>query len=392
MLQPLIGFLAFAIGIIAIAVAPVLAVWTIMQILKGLGLVVKGGAWAVRTVVTHVARFVHGTVVDSLQLVGHVLTGTVVALLAVVSVGTVRFRAARHYGGAFEDEITGALAALYRVGIGHPVRLLGLGALTDGLERRLPDLVAQAPRTARAGRARLVSASPGEALLRGETPTFDGYVVGDELKAGGSGARLFAATPTPERARELETRGIDVPSRVVIKAFALGYGSTIPQIVRESRSLEAAKSLGLIVEHALGEDAFHYVMPFVPGEDLDVVTRRLHAESSGIDGLRDEALTRTLGYARDLCDHLDRFHREGLWHKDVKPSNLMVAGDRLQVVDFGLVTPLESALTLTTHGTEFFRDPELVRRALEGKRVRDVDGVKFDVYSAGAVLFSSIEY
>jgi hypothetical protein len=35
-------------------------------------------------------------------------------------------------------------------------------------------------------------------------------------------------------------------------------------------------------------------------------------------------------------------------------------------VDFGLITPLRSAMTLTTHGTEYFRDPEMVRMALQG--------------------------
>ena len=48
-------------------------------------------------------------------------------------------------------------------------------------------------------------------------------------------------------------------------------------------------------------------------------------------------------------------------------------------------------MTLTTHGTEYYRDPEMVRLAMRGVRVHDVDGVKFDLYSAGAVLFSMIE-
>jgi len=393
--EPLLGFLAFAIGIVAIAVAPVLAVWLIMQLVKVLGFVLGGGARAIAGLVRHVVRFVHGTIVDSLHIVGHTLTAAVLVPLALGSLAMLRPRSARHYGGALEDELMGALGAVYRVSLGHPVRLLGLGALTDGLERRLPELVAEEPRTGRFTRtARGGSSgrtSRGEALLRGETPTFEGYVVEEELRQGGSGARLFAARPTAAHARTLAERGVDAPGRVVVKAFGLGYGSTMPQIVRESRSLEAAKSLGLIVEHHLDDDAFHYVMPFVPGEGLDIVTRRMHAASRKTDGLDDAQLASALGFARDLCDHLTRFHREGLWHKDIKPGNLMVADDRLQVVDFGLVTPLESALTLTTHGTEYFRDPELVRLALDGKRVKDVDGVKFDLYSAGAVLYSVIE-
>ncbi|MCP6440745.1 hypothetical protein NL474_30330, partial [Klebsiella pneumoniae] len=45
----------------------------------------------------------------------------------------------------------------------------------------------------------------------------------------------------------------------------------------------------------------------------------------------------------------------------------------------------------TTHGTEYFRDPEMVRLALRGVKVQEVDGAKFDLYAAGAVLYSMIE-
>ena len=44
-------------------------------------------------------------------------------------------------------------------------------------------------------------------------------------------------------------------------------------------------------------------------------------------------------------------------------------------------------MTLTTHGTEYFRDPEMVRLALKGVKVHQVDGAKFDIYAVGAVLF-----
>ncbi|MFQ5750245.1 MAG: hypothetical protein ACE5H3_12455, partial [Planctomycetota bacterium] len=93
----------------------------------------------------------------------------------------------------------------------------------------------------------------------------------------------------------------------------------------------------------------------------------------------------------DLLQTLGRYHQGGLWHKDVKPDNIIISGGRAHLVDLGLVTPLRSAMTLTTHGTEYFRDPELVRMALRGVKVQDVNGVKFDLYSVGAVLFSVIE-
>lgn len=378
------AILLFALAIGIALMLPVAGVWLAIYVVRGITWMCTGLASALGWVFHSIFRFIGGMVTDSAQAVGHLATAAFTLPLMLANVPLLRFRAVGHYGRALEDAFYGVVICLYRVAIGHPLRLVGLGALTDSIEVGTPTLFANEPRTAPAVPRH--HPTPGT----GQAPRFDGYKVQRELRAGGSGARLFLARPTNARAKDLAARGIEVPAQVVIKAFDRRFGSTVPQIVRESRALEAARGLGLVLEHVTSEEAFHYVMPFVPGHDLDVETTRLH-ESSGAEGLGRTELALVLGYARDLCHHLTRFHEGGLWHKDVKPSNLLVSDGRLRVVDFGLVTPLESALTLTTHGTEFFRDPELVRLALAGKRVQDVDGVKFDLYSAGAVLYSMVE-
>jgi len=372
------GFVAFVVGTAVTLVVPVLLMWVVFKVFQGLFFVLGGAGRLLGGGARRVGRFVQGEVVDTLHLAGGVVTAGVILPLSLANVLIGRIAAARHYGRALEDEVMSSLVSLYRIALGHPARLLGLGVLTEGLERKIPDLVARAPRT-------------GAVPMRKQAKAgFAGYVIQREMPAGGSGARLFVAKPSADKGRELAARGYVAGSDVVIKCFDRSFGSTLPQIVRESRALEAAKRLGHVLEHALDEERFHYVMPFVPGEDLDVVTRRLHA-AAGERGLDRRALAKILGYSSDLCTTLERFHGEGLWHKDIKPTNLLVSGDRLQVVDLGLVTPLASALTLTTHGTEYFRDPELVRLAMRGVKVHEVDGVKFDIYSAGAVLFSMLE-
>jgi serine/threonine protein kinase len=328
-----------------------------------------------------VGLFAGRQVQDSLHLAGGLLTGIVIAPLALANLALGRSRSAGSYGRAFKEELAGSGASLYRLALGNPIWLLGLGPLTEGLERRLPDLISRVSKGERASR----SGTPHSG-----TPQFEGYQVTGELEPGGSGARLFLAIPSEDTLARYRAGGHGDPGQVVLKSFALTYGSTLPQIVRESRSLEAARKLGTVLDHELTDDSFWYAMPFVPGENLDVVTRRLHARS-GPAGLDDESLARVLGFSSDLLATLDRFHRAGLWHKDIKPSNLIISGERAHLVDLGLVTPLASAMTLTTHGTEFFRDPELVRLAMQGVKVQDVDGVKFDLYSVGAVLYSMLE-
>ena len=355
---------------------PVVLVWSIYKVFQLVSWIVRNIFRLVRGLVGRVVRFVRGTLVDVLHAIGGILTAGVITPLALVNVAIGRWSSAAHYGRAIEDELTSAAGCMYRVALGHPIRLLGLSALTDGVERRLPDLVARAPQ-------------PERRRSKGKI-SFEGYQVVGNLPTGGSGAKLYLARPSASKLSRFKAKGFPDPGQVVVKSFALEEGSTLPQIVRESRALEAANRLGLVLDHELSPRSFHYVMPYVPGDDLDVVIRKLHAESSD-EGLAPEQLSKVVGYSEDLLATLEQFHDGGLWHKDIKPTNLIVSEDRVHLVDLGLVTPLESAMTLTTHGTEYFRDPELVRLALKGVKVHEVDGVKFDIYSAGAVLYSMIE-
>lgn len=358
-----------------VAVAILMIVFVAVPIFKGFGMLIGGLFRGIAWLVVHLFTFVRGMIADSVRAVGAILTSVLFVPLILGNVVIGRWSASAHYGRAVKDEFKAFWHCLYRVAIGHPLRLLLLGGLTEGLEQRVPQAMQQAPGADRP------SARVG---------TFDGYTIVGSLAAGGSGGKLYIAEPSKSKAAALARSSGREPGQVVIKSFSLRDGSTMPQIVRESRALEAARRLGLILDHELNDDRFYYVMPYVPGDSLAVVTRRLHAES-GTDGLGPAQLGAALSHTADLLSELGYYHAGGLWHKDVKPDNIIVAGGKAHLVDLGLVTPLRSAMTLTTHGTEYFRDPELVRMALRGAKVNEVDGVKFDVYGAGAVLYSVIE-
>lgn len=328
-------------------------------------------------ILRNIFRFIGAEVSDALRVVGAVLSALVFAPLVVLNIVIGRWSASRHFADAFWSELSSAGSAVYRLAIGNPARLFGMGAALEGVERRVPQAMA---------------ASPGRDKPAKRVGQFDGYTIIGSLQGGGSGSKLYIAEPDEIKRAGFTRQGIDGVDRVVIKVFSLKDGSSLPQIVRESRALDAAKKLGLVLEHDLGPERFFYVMRYVPGDSLSVVTQRLHAESPG-EGLDHRRLGTALGYACDLLASLETYHRAGLWHKDVKPDNIIIDGTdgKGHLVDFGLVTPLRSSMTLTTHGTEYFRDPELVRQALRGVKVHQIDGSKFDIYAAGAVLYSVIE-
>jgi uncharacterized Tic20 family protein len=215
---------------------------------------------------------------------------------------------------------------------------------------------------------------------------FAGYEIVGTLAPGGSGAKLFIARPLPGSRVRLPA-GFD---RAVIKSFQLSEGSTLPQIVRESRAMEAATRLGLVLEHHLDRERFWYAMPYYRGTHFGEATHRLHLIGPR-EGLDAAGVATVVRWLSQLAATLDRYHAAGLWHKDVKPDNVIVGDGRAQLVDIGLVSSLSSAMTLTTHGTEYFRDPEMVRMALRGAKVHEVDGVRFDLYGLGAMLYLAIE-
>ena len=335
----------------------------------------------VSSVVVHVVTFIGREIADVLRIIGAMLTSIILAPIAGLNVVLGRWASASHYGRAIREEMGAAAGCVYRVMVGNPARLFMLTALTEGFEHRIPHAIAHAPLTA------------GGAASRGQ---FDGFTIVGTLPGGGSGAKLYVAEPSARKIAAYARDGQREIGRVVVKSFSLSDGSTLPQIVRENRSLPAAQRMGLILEHELTEEKFYYVTRYVPGESLAIVTNRLHAMGTGMgvgmEGLGDGArLREAVGYASDILRTLSRYHSGGLWHKDVKPDNIIVHDGKAELVDFGLVTPLRSSMTLTTHGTEYFRDPEMVRMALRGVKVHEVDGAKFDIYAAGAVLYSMIE-
>ncbi len=361
-----VGIIGIILGILAAAIALAIIIF-LFTFLFGL-------TWKI---LRNVFRFIGAELTDVLRLIGSMLSLLIFAPLVVLNIVIGRWSASKHFASSFQTECRSIGSCLYRIAVGNPARLFGLGSALEGVEQRVPQAMAAAP-----GRDR-----PAKRVGQ-----FDGYKIVGSLQGGGSGGKLYIAEPDAMKQAAFARNGLGEVDRVVIKVFSLGDGSSLPQIVRESRALDAAKKLGLVLEHELTPERFFYAMRYVPGDALSTVTQKLHAESPA-EGLDNSRLATALGYGADLLKALSAYHSAGLWHKDVKPDNIIIDGNdgKAHLVDFGLITPLRSAMTLTTHGTEYFRDPELVRQALRGVKVHQIDGSKFDVYAAGAVLYSVVE-
>ncbi|XP_035388738.1 MAPK/MAK/MRK overlapping kinase isoform X1 [Electrophorus electricus] len=89
-------------------------------------------------------------------------------------------------------------------------------------------------------------------------------------------------------------------------------------------------------------------------------------------------------YIYQLCKALDHMHSNGIFHRDVKPENILIKHDVLKLADFGSCRSVYSKPPHTEYiSTRWYRAPECLL----------TDGyysLKMDMWSAGCVFFEII--
>ncbi len=127
-----------------------------------------------------------------------------------------------------------------------------------------------------------------------------------------------------------------------------------------------------IYEYGEDQDTAFIAMELVRGRNLSQVLH-LHGDlpESEVLNLMDQ-----------LLDALECAHRAGVWHRDVKPSNLLVTqAGQLKITDFGIARIENIALTRVDSviGTPGYMAPEQYSGGAIDQRV--------DVFAAGVLLY-----
>jgi serine/threonine protein kinase len=192
------------------------------------------------------------------------------------------------------------------------------------------------------------------------------YEVVSEIGAGGMATVYKAYQPSKDRF-------------VALKAMHPNFRDEESFVIRFKREAEIVSKLEHdnivpMYDFAEHEKQPYIVMKFIDGETLK---DRLGRGLPNVDEI--------LRIMNQIADALTYAHMEGILHRDVKPSNIMLATDgTAYLTDFGLArvekvgqSTLSADVVL---GTPHYLSPE------QAKGSKEIDG-RADVYSFGVVLY-----
>ncbi|MBV9915033.1 MAG: FHA domain-containing protein [Solirubrobacterales bacterium] len=148
---------------------------------------------------------------------------------------------------------------------------------------------------------------------------------------------------------------------------------------RESRIAAAIDHQNVIPIFDAGDEdgVLYIIMRLVEGTDL----RALISADGPLEPLRAARIVRQVGAA------LDAAHARGMLHRDVKPSNVLLARrDHVYLSDFGLAKPAATEGDLTRHRTVVARAEYVAPEQVLGERV----DARADIYALGCLLFEAL--
>ena len=177
----------------------------------------------------------------------------------------------------------------------------------------------------------------------------------------------------------------------VLPAEVASDGDARARFEREARAVAALDHPHICGIYDVGTvDGTHYlVMPHLDGQSL---AGRLERGPLPLD--------HAMKVAAEIADALDKAHRHGITHRDVKPANIMLTKTGSKLLDFGLVKlrgpvapiSMSGVSRLTTHtpdtargtilGTVQYMAPEQV----EGKEA----DARSDIWALGAVVYEMV--
>ena len=228
-----------------------------------------------------------------------------------------------------------------------------------------------------------------ELLPVGATLQMGKYSIEHHLASGGFGnTYVVINTKFDERMamKEFFMRGVSERNdhstvSVSNAANQQSFDSQRDKFNKEARRLRKLHNEHIVQVHDLFDenDTSYYVMDYVDGESLSQRLKRTGKPLSEAEAL---------DVFNQVLDALDSVHSEGIWHLDLKPSNIMVdANGVVKVIDFGASKQMSAGDGYTTTTTAMcytpgYAPPEQIDQKME------LIGPWTDLYALGGTLYT----
>jgi serine/threonine protein kinase len=177
-------------------------------------------------------------------------------------------------------------------------------------------------------------------------------------------------------------RGVDVNLKryVAIKVIDTPYQSDSDYTMRFEREAQVIAQLShpnvvQLYRYGKVENFLYMVMQYIQGADLHTI---LSGYRQDREFMQPDEVRQVTG---DVCRALDYVHGQGVIHRDVKPSNILLTQDgRAILSDFGLALLTEIGTLGRIFGSPQYIAPE---QAISSARAE----ARSDLYSLGVILY-----
>ena len=170
---------------------------------------------------------------------------------------------------------------------------------------------------------------------------------------------------------------------VAVKVFKREDEEMLRRFVREAQLMASLHNAHLIPVYDSGSSKLdgwnvsYIVMPYMEGGTL-----RSRIRNSPV------SLKTACRFLREIADALDYMHRQGIIHRDIKSSNILLDADgRCYLADFGIARVSAQSTQLTTTGSVLGTVDYLAPELFESNRPADQYS---DYYSLGVLLYEMV--
>lgn len=152
------------------------------------------------------------------------------------------------------------------------------------------------------------------------------------------------------------------------------------RFLREARAIARLKHANIIGVYQFNQvgASYYMAMELIEGKNLHQVLREYAKEDKRI------GYDQIVMILRDVASALDYAHEQGIIHRDVKPSNIMIKADgHATLMDFGLALNVPEGTIGNTFGSVHYIAPE--------QAISSAQAVpQSDLYSLGVVLYEML--